>query len=467
MLALQRLAGNRAVGHALATPRLLSDQERPAGGITLRLDGITHPVATTLDRPDVRFRMPTFADLKSVYTDKAIKIPESVVQERVGQLLGRMAREKRLKSKDSVATILSKIFPSAGVIDEAEFKKAVDVADRTVIYQSVLDADTKVKKKDKAKLKTAMADAIALIKKAEADSAGLTAVFGSKDSVAKGHYARARKVLATVSKDMDTHVSTDYNLDDPEVFLGGWASHGAQHIHLLSKVVTVTDPAETKATLIHEAAHLADGSIDDHGYYSSPGFEALDEKTKIANAAHYEELPRRLMGTSSFPKHTFAPGKKKGGGVLTLEDEVRRTASEYLRKAWDAAVDTHTWLRGVRKAGLAGSTAPFTAERALILEVSKLMDLTIHEQAPAKAHVTALDVTLTESIARGVGIVGRLARKEALPPASSPIEKTMLRLLGPGLLITKAAQTYGHLLGDDSRDMGLLDWLVDHYRKLP
>jgi hypothetical protein len=464
VLDLQRAAGNRAVAGVLGRP--------PAGGGTIRLPlrelADAHPGLAALGRSDTRFRMPTFADLRAVYKDKDLAIPEAVIQSRVAQLLGRMAREKRLKSKEPVADIVTKIFPAPGVISQAEFNKALDPKDRTEIYLSVLDADTRVKKVDKGKLKAAMKSAAGIIGTVEGDAAGLSAVFGTKAATAKANYARARAALGEVSKDMDTKVSTDYNLDDPEVFLGGWANHGIRHMHLLVEIVKVLDPKETKTTLIHEASHLSDPSVDDHGYYGTPGFEALDEATKVGNAGHYEELPRRILGTSSYAGLTFTPGVTKGGGAMTWEDTIHRQASEYLRKAWDAAVDTHTWLRGVRKARLKGDATPFDTERPLILEMSQLMDLTVHAQNPAKARITPLDVTLTESIARAVGLIGNLADAEAVPhlygPWQNPGDEDRM---AKAAVIDAAIAKYGRLLGDPARDIKLLDWLVAHYRSLP
>jgi hypothetical protein len=464
VLQLQRSAGNRAVAGALA---------RRGGGpeATVRLPrvpGVEHPVAASLARPDVRGRVPTFADLKAVYQDKELRIPESVVKTAVTQLLGRMAREKRLKSADSVAAIVARIFPAPGVISEAEFTKALDVADRTAIYRSVLDADTTVRRADRAKLRAAMKAAAALIRSIEGDDVGLKAVFGAEAPVARANYARARAALAEVSRDMATKVSTDYNLDDPEVSLGGWASHGARHMHLLVEIVKVIDAKESKITLIHEAAHLADPSVDDHGYYGTPNFEALGEDVKVGNAGHYEELPRRKLGTSSYSGLTFTPGVLKGGGAVTWEDTIRRESSEYLRKAWDAAVDTHTWLRGVRRAFLRRDRRPFEDQRALILEVSQLMDLSVHRQVPAKARVTPLDVTLTESIARGVMLVGTVAEREPVEHPYGPwLDPRDEDVAARHILIDSAVSRYGRLLGDPVRDRALLDWLVAHYRSLP
>lgn len=464
MLYLQRTIGNQAVRRMLQTS---GDHM-----VELPRESVKHPALAQLERSDVRFRVTTFADLKAVYTSPTLKIPEAVVKQRVAQLLGRMQREKRLKSTQPVSTIINKIFPAPGVIDEAEFKAAIDVADRTAIYQSVLDANTKVKTGDKPRLRALMADAASEIQTARGNATGLTQVFGTKAAAAKGHYAKARDSLNEVSTGMDSKVSTDYNLDDSEVFLGGWAHHGSRHMHLLINVVKGVDPNEAKATLIHEAAHLAHPSIDDLGYYGTSNFEAMTEDKKVANAAHYEEIPRRQLGISSFDGLTFTPGVLSSGGAVTWKDEIKKAASDFMQQAWDAAVDTHTGIRAVRKAALAGNRSVFTSHRATILEISKLMDLTIHEQDPAAAEVTMLDVTLTESIARGVGIVGQLVNKEKVTymnlPWSSPAAKDEAHR---NLLIEIGIAKYGQLLTrstqDRKRAMKLLNWLVVHFRSVP
>jgi hypothetical protein len=239
-------------------------------------------------------------------------------------------------------------------------------------------------------------------------------------------------------------------------------------MHLLFEVVTVSDPKESKATLIHEAAHLSDPSVDDHGYYDTPGFEGMPEGKKVANAAHYEELPRRVLGTSSYAGVTFTPGKGKGGGALTWEDQVGRTASEYLRMAWDAAVDAHTFIRGIRRSAIGGNRSPFTSNQVLIREISLLMDLTVHEQDPAHAEITSLDVTLTESIAHGVDRILGIAKGETVSkPSGSFASQADLDKAARDQVIDAATGKYGRLLGSPVRDRALLDWLVAHYRKLP
>jgi hypothetical protein len=134
-----------------------------------------------------------------------------------------------------------------------------------------------------------------------------------------------------------------------------------------------------------------------------------------------------------------------------------------LRQAWDAGVDAHTFIRGVRREYLAGNNKPFNDNKAMILEISKLMDLTIHEQAAGKAVVTTLDVTLCESVSRGVKLVRGLARTVPFPSPLGALTDVEVR----DQIVAAAVTKYGNLLNDATRDKALLDWLQGHYRALP
>ena len=331
-----------------------------------------------------------------------------------------------------------------------------------MIYDSIAEADTKVKAKDKPKLKSAMIEAADLVKKVQGDAAGLKVVFGTKDATAKTVYKNAEKALRDLPSKMDSQVTTDYNLDDDETGLAGWARHADKKMHLLLKIAQVKDLNETKATLIHEAAHFGTASVDDFKYYEDDGFLGLDEAKKVNNAAHYEELPRRDMGNSNFATDTFVPGTKPGGGATTREDTVKGMAADYIRSAWDAGVDVHLFIRALRREYLAGNNKPFADNKAIIMEISKLMDLTIHEQASGKEIVTTLDVTLAESISRGVSMVMNITGTIPFPAPGS--------LTDPELrdkIVAEAVKQHDSLLKDAGRDKKLLDWLEAHFRKLP
>ncbi len=449
LIDLQRVAGNRAVAGAM---------------VELPLRGMVHPVAAAMADPGVRFRLPSFQELWKVYQGKTLKIPEAVIKDRVAQLLGRMQLEGRLKSTEPVAAIIAKIFPGPGLLDEVQFNKVVDVNDRSKIYKSVLEADTKIKPADKPKLSTAFEDAAKLVATVEADDKGLKEVFGGEAAAAKANYATTKKVLEDLAQNMDP-VFTDYNLDDPQIGLGGFASHAKKKMHLLLGVVQVIDVNKTKAMLIHEASHFANASVDDHVYYGRPGFFERDEATKVLNAAHYEELPRREMKTSSFDGMTFTPGQMPTGKPQTREEKIRAAAEDHLRKAWDAAGDVHMLIRAVRREYLKGDAKPFKDNEALILEISKLMDLTVHEQAAGKALVTTLDVTLAESIARGINLTRPKVTTVAFPSAADMLAMTDTEIQDK--VVADAVAQYGQLLKDAARDKALVDWCAAHYRSLP
>lgn len=412
-------------------------------------------------RTNVKYRLPTAGAIKDMMTSKSI--PEAKLKDSIATALTRMKKEKKkLSTTDTVPEIMAKLFPKPGVFNEAEFKTLTASGDRSKVYKNVDDAEAQLTPADQAKMLDVFGRAITLCARAIGDPTGLEQVFG-KSNVGNAQiiYVKAMISMIAAMVDMDNALSTDYNGDDPEIGLGGWASHSSAHVHLTRKVAQVDDVDDSTITIVHEFAHMADDTVDDNGYYGSSGFEAMSETDKMQNAAHFEELPARYLGKSKYAGLTFKPGVAKGGGKVTFEDQVRRKASEHLRKAWDKAVDVHTWLRERRQAVDIADTADFTKYKARLLEVSRLEKLTIHHQKPVKT-VNMNDVILAEGIARGTALIQRIARKESVPKApdkGKTVEDHSDRL------ITDAINGYGALTGAPGTDKTLMDWLVKEYRK--
>lgn len=439
----------------------------------------------------LRFRVPATADLKTLFNTG--NVPESVLKDRVQTALTRMAEEKRLKSAESVPDIMKKIFPAAGGFDEAEYEKAVDVSDRTKVYQSVADAQTKVAAIDKPKLKTVITDCIKLVGECAADQTNLESVFGSKHSTAKHVYVMAKVALTTAVNHIDSSIETDYNLDDPETGLGGWADYASQHIHLESAVARVTNVNEAKITIIHEACHLANPNVDDKGYYGGAGFEAAKEEIKVTNAAHFEEIPRRKLGISQYEKilppkpgvdkfvdepepgepspiyyDPFKPGASASGAALTFEQKVKSQSDDYLRKAWDKAVDVHGFFRDIRKEELAGHTYAFQAKKKRIMELSKLMHLTVHEQPANSASINQVDLVLAEGIAHGAKNAYEIGQKASVPtPADMkmPDPERFQIYTAFNKVIEDSIKAAGTITGNYADDKKLMDWMVAEYRR--
>jgi len=442
----------RALGNA-RTARVL---RRPDGGrVSLAVaTGRLHAAREEVRRrapPQRRYRLPTPSELKSLATGGLI--PEATVEEAIRTALRRMDADWELRT--SADDVMKTLFPKPGVFDESAWSTVLGTSQRTV-YQSVADAEAKLRPGDLAKLKDVAQEAADTIDKCMADDAGLQAVFGKQAKTAKGRYAKAKAALLKAIADSDNAIDTDYNRDDPQVGLGGWANFASQHIHLTGNVAEVKDRDEAIITLIHESAHLSHNDVDDRGYYGSDGFEAMSEPDKVGNAAHYEELPRRLLGKSRYATATFTPGQTAGGKAVTFEDHVRRDASEYLRKAWDRAVDVHGFVRGTARDILGGAKV-FDARKPKLLEISKVEHLTIHAQQPQPSTVTVLDAVLSEGVARGTARIMRLGPKQPMPTSTD-------RAAAVTQLIDSAIADYGALLGNRAEERKLMDWLVAGYR---
>jgi hypothetical protein len=396
-------------------------------------------------------------------------VDEAVVRSRVRRLLERMDREGRLRVAVSVdiGVVMDEIFPAPGILDETAYDRYIDPADRSMVYYSVREASTEPQAADRADLRNAMLSAATTAESGAGDEAGLRAVFGPTEwSTARDNYRLIRDRLRTVSADIENRVTTDYNLDAQETFLGGWASFGGQHMHLLSEVVADPLTAESKATLLHEAAHLAASSIDDHVYYGTTGFEAADHATKIDNAAHYEELPRRVWGVSRYPSLTFTPGVSSSGAPLTTEEQIRAGGAEYYRRAWDAAADFDDLIKQARRDQLDG-TALDGSTVARLLEVSPLMDLTLHEQMRSPPDITRLDVSTSESIVRAMSMAGDYVESLTNVVPMGPFRSSTDEIsAGVDLAVDAAMAANSGLLGDAARDRQLVDWLHSHYQNV-
>jgi hypothetical protein len=403
-----------------------------------------------------------------------------------------MNREGRLKVNESIADIsevMYEIFPSPAHIDQAAFERYIDPANRKMVYQSVQEANTTPRENDRENLKRGLESAAGTAGEVANDNAGLEAVFGTGRyfdvtmrkiwglptvkaekyvTIAQQNYRKIRVKLNELADSIDSNITIDYNLDAEETFLGGGAVYAKQHVYLMSDIVKNPFKASSKATLLHEAAHLSDPDIKDYGYYGSPGFEAAAGETKINNAAHYEELPQRMWGTSFYRNQSFRPGISSSGKHCTREDKIRQEATDYYRKAWDAAVDVHYRLKQIHLQQLSGKFSKvdwlFQVQMAALLtEVSILMDLTLHKQKTWPPEITLLDITTAESITRGISWAKKYVKQ--LPLETLPEVDAIAPIIS-SWSVDKAMAAYGGLLGDAKRDRKLVDWLHDHYKKI-
>jgi hypothetical protein len=252
-----------------------------------------------------------------------------------------------------------------------------------------------------------------------ANDADLTQVFGAANvATAKAKYAAARTRMNTLHG--TGHIVTDRSGYNAEVGLGG-LTNSAQ---ISVSPQTIDNPAlpGSVVTLIHESMHAGNSDVRDYGYIHQPSFTALDASVKLTNAAHFEVVPRRILGTTwSFPGVTFIPAGTTVGGVtapaLTPREQAIRDTSETFRLAWTVGLNLHkAWVRVFRNptqwatldlaANYNGAEAGSRFSTVLPYW-SKVEMLTVHQRAginPAggadAAPVTLIDVALSEGVVR-------------------------------------------------------------------
>jgi hypothetical protein len=240
----------------------------------------------------------------------------------------------------------------------------------------------------------------------------LAAIFGPTNvATAKAKYENARRKLVLLSGVLGNTTNVVVDMTGESELMGKDGStirNPDTRIRLLlAKVRNPKAPASI-VTLIHESLHAGNVDVVDKGYFRSPGFETRQESDKLTNAAHFEELPRRLLGDDPIGG-TFVPQAIIGSGIVGEETRLQwaaKEASEVLRKAWAAATAIHENLKEFYK-----HRYKFEGFCLIAREWSSTLGLTIHKHPLTevkKRGVSQLDLTLSEDVIRHLLIAGQL-----------------------------------------------------------
>jgi hypothetical protein len=246
-------------------------------------------------------------------------------------------------------------------------------------------------------------------------------VFGTANvALVKAKYANAKSTmnpLAAANK-----ILTDRSGFTAQVSLGG-LSNSAQ-IAVAPHVIDNPGLPESVVILIHESMHAGNAGLEDRGYIgtiSPAAFLGLSEADKLINAAHYEVVPRRIVGAAfDFAGQTFIPAGSAVGGppALTSREQAIHDASEEFRFAWTASLNLHKlfvrlfknpgeWDTLPLSANFSGAAAGIHFKDALPFW-SKVELLTMHKRLPtinpagalSKMPVTLIDIALSEGLIR-------------------------------------------------------------------
>jgi hypothetical protein len=338
-------------------------------------------------------------------------------------------------------------------------------------------------------------------------------VFGAAHvAEAKARYANARTKLNALHTSGD--IVTDRSGYNAEAFVGGLTNDS--RIGLAPGNIDNPTHRESIITCIHESMHAGNyGVVGDDGPYIDRGeeFVRADEAVKLATAAHYEVVPRRMLGMgkkgNAFPGRTFVPGvlapaappapapapappvappapapPAPAGPVVSLKEQAAGAAYLRWKEAWTTALNLHDlWVRNNLTPGdwtkdIQADFAPPLPGPAKFTDVlpfwSKVEGLTIHNRAhinpasadPSTQPVTQIDIALSEAVvrklARGMfaapqteaaAIALEATATAAEVAAATTVEKER------DLLIKLVAHQIGTVTGNEVRDVFVVNEL--------
>lgn len=240
----------------------------------------------------------------------------------------------------------------------------------------------------------------------------IEAVFGPNARVAT-IAATFRRVSARLGSFGRDNFTMDYHGDDTEIGSGGATAPNSARIQV--SPVMLGKPADVVAVLLmHEGCHEVDASIVDKGYYGTAGFDTLSAPAKMTNAAHYEEIARRVNGNSQYPNQVFAPVARQAVQAGARAEFLRKVsiADDGLREMWLLGANMHDMLRHLANGT---STLPALHQPQILATLKQAFSLTA--TPPHGKKVTELDLALSEAhvkvLHRAKAELGRFKREPA------------------------------------------------------
>lgn len=287
--------------------------------------------------------------------------------------------------------------------------------DLTLGDPALIDTGPRTGTADAANLTTLVNGASAIFDAIAAGThdASLEQVFGATNvATAKARYANGKTWM--VSLQGANRIVTDRSGYNDEVGLGGLTGFQSQ-ISLSPGFIDAPGDNESVITMIHEAMHAGNSDVVDQGYIGTQVFTQLPEDVKLGNAAHFEVVPRRILGAAhAYPGQTFTPAgaTTSGGGTvapLTTTQVAVRDASEQIRMAWTMGLNLHSYYDALYKDQTQWATPLGGGSfREGLPYWSKVEKLTIHQKTdidptsadPARLPISQIDMAISEGVTR-------------------------------------------------------------------
>jgi Domain of unknown function (DUF4157) len=313
--------------------------------------------------------------------------------------------------------------------------------------------------------------------------ADLAQIFGAANvAAAKTKYANGKQWMRTLHT--RNRIVTDRSGYNDEVGLGGLTGYQTQ-ISLSPQFIDAPGDNESVLTMVHEAMHAGNDDVGDQGYIGTQVFPQLPEAVKLGNAAHFEVVPRRILGADhAYAGQTFTPAGASSGGVtappLTATQTAVRDASEQIRMAWTMGLNLHTFYGNLYKDQRQWATPQGGGSfRDGLPYWSKVEKLTIHQKTdidpastdPARRPISQIDMAISEGVTRRFATcmseIGAVPNDDAqaatnLATTATPAEITAAATPAAqrDLWIKVALQRTGSITGTVARDLRVVQELV-------
>jgi hypothetical protein len=319
-------------------------------------------------------------------------------------------------------------------------------------------------------------------------------VFGPKNlAAAKRKYATAHKMMKKLVKSGDISVDRS-GYPEEEGTAGATVPGGPIELN----PTTLDEPTShySVLTMIHESLHAANRDVGDKGYIHSPGFVSAPEALKLTNAAHFEVVPARIIAKGmhvtipeAFAGQTFVPAAAGGGGTGKTSSDPLKQADDALQMAWNVASMLHTAVYDLlyEDPGMWDYRYKGVAYSDYVPYWSKVEKLTIHERLAhidpsthagwrqAKAPVTEIDLALSEEVVHDI----HLARGN-LPQTDAEFDKLVAAAKLPAAVVLDRTSTpekksdlaielvcgikVGSITGTGARDLRVIRTLAETKR---
>lgn len=261
-------------------------------------------------------------------------------------------------------------------------------------YAQILPASQAITDGEWLALEPALARAADLAGQCAGRTLWIKQIFGDNVDDVAAVQATYRRVAARLGGFGRINFTIDHHGDDAEMGVGGYTVAGSAKIQVSPRTIA-GNPNTLAVLLMHEGCHEVDASIIDCGYYGTANFTQMSRTQKKTNAAHYEEVARRLVGSSRYDGQTFTPVVQQAVQAGPRRELIRkvRVANEGLRGLWAQSGNLHAILRDIG-AGVSTLSPEVQLSVARLAKSAFSLPEAVRLGAPS---VTTMDLAMLEA----------------------------------------------------------------------